>query len=68
MEAQVLFYRPDGGTVGRTARLSIARRNLKEAAGKAPAGRTRIAHAAAMPDEKAHIFTKSVTCTEGMDV
>jgi hypothetical protein len=45
-----------GGTVSRTARVSIARWNLKEAAGKAPARRTEIAYEAAMPDEKANIF------------
>ena len=47
---------PTGGTVSRTARVSIARWNLKEAAGKALARRTGIAYEAAMPDEKAYIF------------
>jgi hypothetical protein len=34
------------GTVSRTARVSVARRNLKEAAGKIPALRTEIAYEA----------------------
>jgi len=34
------------GTVSRTARVSVARRNLKEAAGKVPARRTEIAYEA----------------------
>ena len=36
--------------------MSIARWNLKEAAGKALARRTEIAYEAVMPDEKANIF------------
>ena len=36
--------------------MSIARWNLKEAAGKALAQRTEIAYEAVMPDEKANIF------------
>ena len=47
---------PTGGTVSRTARVSIARWNLKEAAGKALVRRTEIAYKAFMPDEKAIIF------------
>ena len=47
---------PTGGTVSRTARVSAARRNLKEAAGKTLARRTEIAYEAAAPDEKANIF------------
>jgi hypothetical protein len=47
---------PTGGTVSRTARVSIARWNLKEAAGKALARRTGIAYEAAVADKKANIF------------
>ena len=36
------------GTISRTARVSVARRNLKEAAGKVPARRTEIAYEAAV--------------------
>ena len=39
---------PTGGTVSRTARVSIARWNLKEAAGKALARQTGIAYEALM--------------------
>src|SRR6266404_9465752 len=47
---------PTGGIVSRTARVSIARWNLKEAAGKALARRTETAYEAVRLDEKAHIF------------
>ena len=47
---------PTGGTVSRTARVSIARWNLKEAAGKALARRTEIAYEAVILDEKANLF------------
>src|SRR3989442_7980551 len=47
---------PTGGIVSRTARVSIARWNLKEAAGKALARRTEIAYEACMLDEKANRF------------
>src|SRR4030095_1356737 len=47
---------PTGGTISRTARVSIARWNLKEAAGKALARRTEIAYEADKLDEKADIF------------
>lgn len=47
---------PTGGTISRTARVSIARWNLKEAAGKALARRTEIAYEACKLDEKATIF------------
>ncbi len=46
---------PTGGTVSRTARVSIARWNLKEAAGKALARRTEIAYEASMWDEEANV-------------
>jgi len=47
---------PTGGSVSRTARVSIARWDLKEAAGKALARRTEIAYEAAVADKKANIF------------
>ena len=47
---------PTGGTISWTARVSIARWNLKEAAGKALARRTEIAYEACKLDERATIF------------
>jgi hypothetical protein len=47
---------PTGGTISRTARVSIVRWNLKEAAGKALARRTEITYEAVRLDEKATIF------------
>jgi hypothetical protein len=47
---------PTGGTISRTARVSIVRWNLKEAAGKALARRTEIAYEACKLDEEANIF------------
>ena len=47
---------PTGGTISRTARVSIARWNLKEAAGKALVRRTEIAYEACKLDEEAIIF------------
>ena len=47
---------PTAGTISRTARVSVVRLNLKEAAGKTLARRTEIAYEAAMSDEKAIIF------------
>src|SRR5688572_33259006 len=47
---------PTGGIVSWTARVSIARWNLKEAAGKALARRTEIAYEACNLGEKADIF------------
>ena len=47
---------PTGGIVSRTARVSIARWNLEEAADKALARRTEIAYKACKLDEKANIF------------
>jgi len=47
---------PAAGTVSWTARVSTARWNLKEAAGKSLARRTETAYEAAMPDEKSDIF------------
>ncbi len=47
---------PAAGTVSWTARASVARRSLKEAAGKALARRTGIAYEAYVSDEEANIF------------
>jgi hypothetical protein len=47
---------PTAGTISRTARVSVVRLNLKEAAGKALARRTGIAYEAVMSDKKAIIF------------
>jgi hypothetical protein len=47
---------PTGGTISRTARVSTARWNLKEVAGKALARRTETAYEACKLDEEAHIF------------
>ncbi len=47
---------PAAGTISRTARVSVVRLNLKEAAGKALARRTGIVYEAVMSDEKANIF------------
>jgi len=47
---------PARGTVSRTARVPIARWDLKEAAGKALARRTEIAYEAAVLGEEANIF------------
>ena len=44
------------GTVSRTARVSIARWNLKEAAGKTLARRTETRYEASVLDEEANIF------------
>jgi hypothetical protein len=46
---------PTGGTISRTARVSIVRWNLKEAAGKALARRIGIAYEACKLDEEAII-------------
>jgi hypothetical protein len=48
--------RPTGGSVSRTARVPIARWDLKEAAGKALTRRTRIAYEAIVLGEEANIF------------
>jgi len=47
---------PTAGTISRTARVSVVRLNLKEAAGKTLARRIGIAYKAVMSDEKADIF------------
>jgi hypothetical protein len=47
---------PTGGTISRTARVSIVRWNLKEAAGKTLARRTEIAYEACKLDKEANIF------------
>ena len=47
---------PTRGTISRTARVSIVRWNLKEAAGKTLARRTEIAYEAVAAGKKANIF------------
>jgi len=47
---------PTAGTISRTARVSVVRLNLKEAAGKTLARRIGIAYEAVMSDKKANIF------------
>jgi len=47
---------PTAGTISRTARVSVVRLNLKEAAGKTLARRIGIAYEAVMSDEKANTF------------
>lgn len=47
---------PTRGITSRTARVSVARRNLKEAAGKTLARRTGSGYEASMRDEKANAF------------
>jgi len=47
---------PTAGTISRTARVSVVRPNLKEAAGKTLARRREIAYEAVMLDKKANIF------------
>ncbi len=47
---------PAAGTISRTARVSVVRLNLKEAAGKTLARRIGIAYEAVMSDEKANSF------------
>jgi hypothetical protein len=47
---------PTRGTISRTARVSTARWNLKEAEGKALARRTEIAYEAVAVGEKSNIF------------
>jgi hypothetical protein len=47
---------PTAGTISRTARVSVVRLNLKEAAGKTLARRTETAYEAVMSDKKAIIF------------
>jgi len=56
------------GTVSRTARVSGATRNLKEAAGKIPARRTEIAYEAGMSGRGGHDLQSPITIREDMSV
>jgi hypothetical protein len=56
LKAGKFFTHPTGGSVSRTARVSVVRQNPKEAAGKTLARRTGTAYEAAAWDEKANIF------------
>ena len=56
------------GTDSRTARVSVARRNLKEAAGKIPARRTGIAYEAATSGREGKSLQSPITIREGVTV
>ena len=56
------------GTVSRTARVSGATRNLKEAAGKIPARRTEIAYEAATSGRGGTILQSPIVIREGVAV
>ena len=56
------------GTDSRTARVSVARRNLKEAAGKVPARRTEIAYEAVTSGREGHYLQSPITIREGVAV
>ena len=56
------------GTVSRTARVSGATRNLKEAAGKILARRTGIAYEAGISGREGIILQNPITIQEGMTV
>ena len=56
------------GTVSRTARVSVARRNLKEAAGKTPARRTGIAYEAVTSGREGKYIQSPITIQEGVAV
>src|SRR6266568_6734947 len=56
------------GTISRTARVSVARRNLKEAAGKVPARRTEIAYEAVTSGREGHYLQSPITIQEGVAV
>lgn len=56
------------GTVSRTARVSVARRNLKEAAGKVPARRTGIAYEAGISGREGTLLQSPITIQEDMSV
>ena len=56
------------GTVSRTARVSRATWNLKEAEGKALARRTEIAYEAAVPGQGSKDFQSPVAIREGAEV
>ena len=56
------------GTVSRTARVSIGRWNLKEAAGKTPARRTEIAYEATISGRGGHYLQSPIVIREGVVV
>ena len=56
------------GTVSRTARVSGATRNLKEAAGKVPARRTEIAYEAATSGRGGKDTQSPIAIREGVEV
>ena len=56
------------GTDSRTARVSVARRNLKEAAGKVLARRTGIAYEAATPGREGKSLQSPITILEDVAV
>jgi hypothetical protein len=56
------------GTISRTARVSVARRNLKEAEGKIPARRTEIAYKAATTGQADTYLIKPNNHPEGVEV
>jgi len=56
------------GTVSRTARVSVVRRNLKEAAGKIPARRTEIAYEAGISGREGNYLQSPIVIREGVAV
>jgi len=56
------------GTVSRTARVSGATRNLKEAVGKTPARRTEIAYEAATSGREGTVLRSPITIREDVSV
>jgi len=56
------------GTDSRTARVSVARRNLKEAAGKVSARRTGIAYEAVISGREGDYLQSPITIQEGVTV
>ncbi len=56
------------GTVRRTARVSGATRNPKEAAGKTPARRTEIAYEAGISGREGQVLQSPITIHEGVPV
>ena len=56
------------GTDSRTARVSVVRRNLKEAAGKIPARRTGIAYEAVISGREGQYLQSPITIREGVAV
>src|SRR6266568_9644465 len=56
------------GTDSRTARVSVARRNLKEAAGKVSARRTGIAYEAVTSGREGNYLQRPITIQDGVAV